>query len=118
MKLEFKSFSAGLGTTFIFTEHGVEVVPESIPKPLPASRVISFKISPESVPRERFKLRFISYRRFVEFTISEPIENIYDIKFYGKGNPIYANHAALSILIECSIEDIEKLKVLLMEKMS
>ena len=74
MKLEFKSFKPG--TIFIFTQHGIEIAPDSIPEPFPASRAIGYEYSSDALPRSPFKFQFIYSQRFVEFTISEPIENV------------------------------------------
>lgn len=114
MKLEFNVFNSRQIVTF--TKHGIGIVPEQIPEPRPTDYAIGSDDGIFSLSRPVFD--FHSYRKFVSFTISQPIENIYQFSFYSPNDPYTQNHPTLKIILQCSSIDLEVLKTLIMDSMS
>jgi hypothetical protein len=112
MGLEFRPIEISDRRTFIFTEYGIEIIPDSdaIPEPRTVEHVGSDGL-PLGTP---LKFSFTSYRYFVGFNICEPYKNFYIIKLFGKRG----DTDSFKLEIKCSEPELKELKTLLIEKIS
>lgn len=99
MALEFRTILINDRRTYIFTEYGIEIIPDAntIPEPPTVECIYSGQELPLGTPKV---FSFTSYRSFVGFTIAEPYKRMFRIELFGRTG----NSSVMKLEIETSEE--------------